>query len=162
MTQPKDRFEQATVERVIRPKHRLVAIDFAELWRYRELMLFMAWRDILVRYKQTALGILWAVLQPMIKRNCGMLRPLPSTYTYFFFCVQIRYFFDCKDESQTQLTSKEAKFLPKKLIIFTQFHHYMSIIIRKLIICTPKSAVVRAFCAAVYSCSVCAFLFSLL
>lgn len=35
-----------------------------DLWRYRELMLFLAWRDIAVRYKQTMLGILWAVLRP--------------------------------------------------------------------------------------------------
>lgn len=37
-----------------------------ELWRYRELFYFLAWRDILVRYKQTALGIAWALLQPLL------------------------------------------------------------------------------------------------
>ena len=47
-------------ERVIRPKHGFVPIDFQELWRYRELFLFLAWRDILIRYKQTAIGIAWA------------------------------------------------------------------------------------------------------
>lgn len=36
-----------------------------ELWRYRELFLFLAWRDILVRYKQTAIGIAWSVLRPL-------------------------------------------------------------------------------------------------
>lgn len=41
-------------------------IDFAELWRYRELFLFLTWRDILIRYKQTALGIAWAVIQPLL------------------------------------------------------------------------------------------------
>jgi len=39
---------------------------WADLWRYRELFLFLAWRDILVRYKQAALGIAWAVLRPAI------------------------------------------------------------------------------------------------
>jgi lipopolysaccharide transport system permease protein len=53
-------------ERVIRPARGLVPIDFAELWRYRELFLFLSWRDILIRYKQTALGIAWAVLQPLL------------------------------------------------------------------------------------------------
>jgi lipopolysaccharide transport system permease protein len=53
-------------ERIIRPKRGLVPIDFGELWRYRELFLFLAWRDILVRYKQTAIGIAWAVLQPLL------------------------------------------------------------------------------------------------
>jgi len=53
-------------ERVIRARHGLVAVDFQELWRYRELFVFLAWRDILVRYKQTALGIAWAILQPFL------------------------------------------------------------------------------------------------
>lgn len=37
-----------------------------DLWRYRELFLFMAWRDILVRYKQTVLGVAWSVLRPFL------------------------------------------------------------------------------------------------
>src|ERR1700712_222897 len=55
-----------TRERVIRPRHGLVAVNFAELWRYRELFGFLAWRDILIRYKQTYLGVAWAVLQPVL------------------------------------------------------------------------------------------------
>jgi lipopolysaccharide transport system permease protein len=43
-----------------------VAIDFAELWRYRELLIFQAIRDIKVRYKQTLLGAAWAILQPVL------------------------------------------------------------------------------------------------
>lgn len=39
---------------------------WADLWRYRELFYFLAWRDILVRYKQTAIGIAWAVLRPLL------------------------------------------------------------------------------------------------
>jgi lipopolysaccharide transport system permease protein len=56
----------ASSERLIRPRHGLAAINFAELWRYRELFLFLSWRDILVRYKQTALGVSWAILQPFL------------------------------------------------------------------------------------------------
>jgi lipopolysaccharide transport system permease protein len=37
-----------------------------DLWRYRELFYFLAWRDILVRYKQTVIGILWAVIRPLV------------------------------------------------------------------------------------------------
>src|SRR5271165_2473425 len=37
-----------------------------DLWRYRELFYFLAWRDILVRYKQTVIGIAWAVVRPFI------------------------------------------------------------------------------------------------
>ena len=58
--------ELADYERVIRPKKGLVAVDFDELWRYRELFWFLAWRDILVRYKQAALGVAWAVLKPFL------------------------------------------------------------------------------------------------
>jgi lipopolysaccharide transport system permease protein len=40
-------------------------INFAEIWEYRELMYFFVWRDIKVRYKQTAIGAAWAILQPL-------------------------------------------------------------------------------------------------
>jgi lipopolysaccharide transport system permease protein len=39
---------------------------WSDLWRYRELFFFLSWRDILVRYKQTVIGILWAVLRPLL------------------------------------------------------------------------------------------------
>ncbi len=55
-----------TSERIIRPKSGFISIDFAELWRYRELFWFLALRDILVRYKQTVIGIAWAVIQPVM------------------------------------------------------------------------------------------------
>src|SRR5262245_11885892 len=38
-----------------------------ELWRYRELFFFLAWRDVKIRYRQTALGVAWAVLQPFLQ-----------------------------------------------------------------------------------------------
>jgi lipopolysaccharide transport system permease protein len=41
-------------------------IDVRELWRFRELLLFLVWRDVKVRYKQTVLGAAWAVLQPLM------------------------------------------------------------------------------------------------
>jgi lipopolysaccharide transport system permease protein len=37
-----------------------------DLWRYRELLYFLAWRDILVRYKQTAVGLAWALIRPFL------------------------------------------------------------------------------------------------
>lgn len=39
---------------------------WADLWRYRQLFYFLAWRDILVRYKQTAIGVLWALIRPLL------------------------------------------------------------------------------------------------
>jgi lipopolysaccharide transport system permease protein len=53
-------------ERVIRARHGLAAIDFRELWHYRELLGVLTWRNIAIRYKQTYLGIAWAVLQPVL------------------------------------------------------------------------------------------------
>jgi lipopolysaccharide transport system permease protein len=49
---------------LIRPSRGWVALNLRDLWRYRELLYFLTWRDIKVRYKQTALGAAWAVLQP--------------------------------------------------------------------------------------------------
>jgi lipopolysaccharide transport system permease protein len=54
----------AVEEHVIRPQRGWVGFNLAELWRYRELLFFFAWRQIIVRYKQTLLGVSWAVLQP--------------------------------------------------------------------------------------------------
>lgn len=53
-------------ERIIKPQKGLVPIDFYELWRYRELFWFLALRDILIKYKQTVIGIAWAVIQPVL------------------------------------------------------------------------------------------------
>jgi lipopolysaccharide transport system permease protein len=51
---------------VIRPASRWPHLDIRELWHYRELMFRLVWRDIVVRYKQTFLGVLWAVLVPAL------------------------------------------------------------------------------------------------
>ncbi len=51
---------------VIRPSHGWSALNLRDLWIYRELMYFMVWRDIKVRYKQAVLGVAWAVLLPAI------------------------------------------------------------------------------------------------
>lgn len=50
----------------IRPSTGLTALNLGDLWTYRELIFFMVWRDIKVRYKQTLLGAAWAVIQPVL------------------------------------------------------------------------------------------------
>src|SRR5947209_4227212 len=50
----------------IRPPRAWQLINFGELWRSRELLFFLTWRDVKVRYKQTLLGAGWAVLQPVM------------------------------------------------------------------------------------------------
>lgn len=56
----------STAEYTITPPRRFLSVNWGELWRFRDLFLVLAWRDITVRYKQTVLGILWAVLQPVV------------------------------------------------------------------------------------------------
>ena len=52
---------------LIRPRHRLFDVDLAELWDYRELLYFLVWRDLKIRYKQTLIGVAWAVIQPFFQ-----------------------------------------------------------------------------------------------
>lgn len=58
--------DEAAVEVVIEPKKGWMPVNFRELWKFRELLYFLAWRDVKVRYKQTALGVVWAILQPLL------------------------------------------------------------------------------------------------
>jgi lipopolysaccharide transport system permease protein len=50
----------------IRPMRGWSSLNFSDLWKYRELLYFMIWRDIKVRYKQAVLGIAWAILLPVV------------------------------------------------------------------------------------------------
>ena len=51
---------------VIQPRRVWFHLDLAALWQYRELLYFLVWRDVKVRYKQTAIGATWAILQPLM------------------------------------------------------------------------------------------------
>jgi lipopolysaccharide transport system permease protein len=82
---------------VIRPVHGWAPLRLAELWEYRELLFFLTWRDLKVRYKQTALGAAWAVLQPLLTMVIfsvffGGLAKVPSDglpYPVFTFCALV-------------------------------------------------------------------------
>jgi lipopolysaccharide transport system permease protein len=50
---------------IIEPSHGWVSLKLKALWAYRELLYFLTWREVKVRYKQTALGALWAIIQPL-------------------------------------------------------------------------------------------------
>ena len=68
---------------VLEPKHNWLSLDLGDLWQYRELLFFLTWRDIKVRYKQTVLGAAWAILQPLLTMVIfsiifGTLANLPS------------------------------------------------------------------------------------
>jgi len=51
---------------ILRPSRGWIALNLRDLWRYRELIYFLTWRDIKVRYKQTVLGAAWAIIQPLV------------------------------------------------------------------------------------------------
>ena len=52
---------------VLRPRRGWAALDLRELWEYRELLYFLVWRDVKIRYKQTAIGAAWVILQPLLQ-----------------------------------------------------------------------------------------------
>jgi len=80
---------------MIRPSRGWMRLNLRELWEYRELLYFLVWRDIKVRYKQTALGAAWAVLQPVLTMLVfsvffGRLAKVPSDgvpYPIFAYCA---------------------------------------------------------------------------
>jgi lipopolysaccharide transport system permease protein len=65
MTVPRRQSEASISLLRIRPRGGWVPIDLHELWAYRELLYFLVWRDLKVRYRQTVFGVAWAVLQPL-------------------------------------------------------------------------------------------------
>jgi lipopolysaccharide transport system permease protein len=77
----------------IEPPRGWFELDLAEIWRYRELLYFFVWRDLKVRYKQTAIGVVWVVLQPLIAMLVftlffGRLAKMPSDgspYPIFYY-----------------------------------------------------------------------------
>lgn len=58
--------EKTTQITRIEPASAWLSLDLKDLWTYRELLYFLTWRDVKVRYKQTLIGVLWAVLQPVL------------------------------------------------------------------------------------------------
>jgi lipopolysaccharide transport system permease protein len=51
---------------ILKPRRGWAPLDLRELWEYRELLYFLVWRDVKIRYKQTAIGAAWVVLQPLL------------------------------------------------------------------------------------------------
>src|SRR6266403_2346142 len=81
----------------IEPPHGWLDLRLAEVWEYRELLYFFVWRDIKIRYKQTVVGVLWVVLQPVLTMLVftlffGRLAKLPSQglpYPVFYFAALV-------------------------------------------------------------------------
>src|SRR6185503_9968867 len=81
----------------IEPSKAWVSLRLGELWEYRELLYFLIWRDIKVRYKQTVLGAAWAIIQPLFTMLIfslffGRLAKIPSDgipYPLFSFAALV-------------------------------------------------------------------------
>jgi lipopolysaccharide transport system permease protein len=81
----------------IEPPRGWLELHLKEVWAYRELIYFLVWRDLKVRYKQTAVGVLWVVLQPLMTMGVftiffGRLAKLPSQglpYPVFYFSALV-------------------------------------------------------------------------
>jgi lipopolysaccharide transport system permease protein len=86
---------------VIKPSKGWVALGLKDIWEYRELLFFLTWRDIKVRYKQTVLGALWAIIQPFMTMVVfsiffGRLAKIPSDgipYPLFAFAALVPWTF---------------------------------------------------------------------
>ncbi len=102
---------------VIKPTSGWVSVGLGALWEHRELLYFLTWRDIKVRYKQTVLGIAWAVLQPFLLMVVfsvffGRLAKVPSDgfpYPLFTFCGLLPWqlFAHALTESSNSLVANE-------------------------------------------------------
>jgi lipopolysaccharide transport system permease protein len=81
----------------IEPARNFLELRLRELWSYRELLYFLMWRDVKVRYKQTVVGVAWVVLQPLLSMGVftiffGRLAKLPSDglpYPVFYFAALV-------------------------------------------------------------------------
>ncbi len=83
-----------------------------DLWRYRELFYFLAWRDILVRYKQTSIGVAWAVIRPFLTmlvfmviftKVAGLKTPIPAPIYIFAAMLPWNFFSQALSEASMSL-----------------------------------------------------------
>jgi len=97
-----DRPAQGALHRTrIQPSSGWGSLNLAELWAHRELVYFLTWRDVKVRYKQTALGAIWAIIQPIMTMAVfalffGRLAKVPSDgvpYPLFAFTALVPWMF---------------------------------------------------------------------
>src|SRR4051812_5230341 len=85
----------------IEPASGWISLNLGEVWKYRELLYFLTWRDVIVRYKQTALGAGWAIIQPFLTMVVfslffGRLADMPSDgmhYPIFAFAALVPWTF---------------------------------------------------------------------
>ena len=102
---------------IVQPRRAFWDLELGDLWEYRELLFFLVWRDVKVRYKQTALGVAWAVLQPLMATLIfsiffGRLARMPSDgvpYPVFAYVAMVpwQYFANALTESSNSLVASQ-------------------------------------------------------
>jgi lipopolysaccharide transport system permease protein len=107
----------AEPEVIIQPAHGWIPVNLYEVWEYRELLYFLTWRDIKVRYKQTMIGAAWAIIQPFLMMVVfslffGRLAQVPSDgipYPIFVYCALLPWqlFAHALGESSNSLVANE-------------------------------------------------------
>ncbi|HVH71033.1 MAG TPA: ABC transporter permease [Candidatus Dormibacteraeota bacterium] len=106
----------------IEPPRGLFELRLREVWAYRELLYFFVWRDVKVRYKQTAIGVLWVVLQPVLNMLVftlvfGRLAKLPSDglpYPVFYFAALVPWtYFSSSLSSTTNVVVENQRVITK-------------------------------------------------
>ena len=110
---------------VIRPRSGWIAIDWRELWESRELLYFLVLRDVKVRYKQTVLGVAWAVLQPLFTMLIftlifGRFAKIPSDgvpYALFVFAGLLPWTFFSNNISQASMSLMNQQTLLTKIYL---------------------------------------------
>ncbi|MGB3396116.1 MAG: ABC transporter permease [Nitrospira sp.] len=108
---------------VLRPRKGWQQLGLKDLWQYRELLYFLCWRDIKVRYKQTALGVAWAILQPVMTMLLfslffGRLAKMPSDgipYPLFVYTALVPWMFFSSGITQSSGSLVENASLLKKV-----------------------------------------------
>ncbi|MBI3583578.1 MAG: ABC transporter permease [Nitrospinae bacterium] len=110
--------EKGIIVTLIRPSRGWVSLKLAELWKYRELLYFLTWRDIKVRYKQTVIGAAWAIIQPFFAMVVfsiffGQLAKIPSDgipYPIFTYCALLPWqlFAHALNESSNSLVANQG------------------------------------------------------
>jgi lipopolysaccharide transport system permease protein len=107
----------------IRPSRGWVSLNLRELWNYRELLYFLTWRDVKVRYKQTVLGVAWAIIQPFFTMVVfslffGKLAQVPSDnipYPLFSYAALVPWQFFASGLSQSSTSLVASANLIRKV-----------------------------------------------
>lgn len=107
-------------ELIITPHHKLWSVDFRELWRYRDLIELFVKRNIVVQYKQTILGPLWYLIQPVLTVIMNMIvfggiakmstDGIPQPLFYMAGNVCWFYFADCLNQTSSTFTTNQQMF----------------------------------------------------